>query len=352
MNEQSLNFLKQLLSTPGPSGDEVAVSRIWRQEAGFFADKVYADVRGNSFALFEGGLPRVLLTGHIDEIGFMVSHIDDDGFLWFRTIGGWDTQVLVGQRVRLVGRNRDLAGVIGKKPIHLIEEDERTKATKIKDIWIDIGAKSKKEAEELVRIGTVGVIEAPVLDFPNGRLVSRGIDDRIGAFTVLEALRLLTEDKPAASVAAVATCQEEIGAAGARTSAYSFDPQVAITVDVTFGTDHPDSNKRQDSDLKLGGGPVLSRGSANSPVIYEMLLDIAEREKIPYSLEITPGRTGTDADVIHLTRGGVATGCVSIPCRYMHSPNEMIELVDVENAAKLIACFVRSLSPETDFIPR
>jgi len=352
MNEHSLSFLKNMLTIPGPSGDEMQVSRFWRQEAETFADKVYADVRGNSFAVLEGGSPRVLLTGHIDEIGIMVSHIDDEGFLWFHPIGGWDTQILVGQRIRLVGKHGELVGVVGKKPIHLLEDDEKSKASKIKELWIDIGVTSKRDAEDLVRVGTIGVVDAPVLEFPHGRLVSRGIDDRIGAFTILEVLRLLSQERPQATVAAVATCQEEIGAAGAQVSAYSVDPQVAIVVDVTFCTDHPDSNKRQDGDIHLGSGPVLVRGSANSPVLYDMLMAIANEHNIPYSVEIAPGRTGTDADSIHVSRNGVATACVSIPNRYIHSPNEMIELRDVENAATLIACFVRSLTADVDFIPK
>jgi len=219
-------------------------------------------------------------------------------------------------------------------------------------LWIDIGAQNRAEAQERLRVGCVGVIDAPVYEFPNGRIVSRSIDDRIGAFTVLEALRLLSQDRPKATVAAVATCQEEITFAGAYTAAFSFEPQVAIAVDVTFATDHPGMDKKQNGDVKLGGGPVLSRGSANSPVVFDMLMAIAEREGIPYSVQIAPRYTGTDADAIHVSRGGVASGVVSVPNRYMHSPNEMITLEDVENAAKLIAAFVRSLTPETDFVPR
>ncbi len=352
MKKHSFNFLKQLLSTPGPSGDEAAVSRIWRDEAQSFADEVQADMRGNSFAVLNGGSPRVLLAGHIDEIGVMISYIDDDGFLFFSGVGGWDVQVLVGQRVCLLGRQANVIGVIGKKPIHLQEEEDRKKPSKIKDLWIDIGAKNRKEAEEMVRIGTVGVLDASVQELPNGRLISRALDDRIGAFAVLETLRLLQQHRPKATVAAVATCQEEITMAGAKTSAFSFDPQVAIAVDVTFTTDHPDSNKKQDGDVKLGGGPVLSRGAANSPVVFDMLLDIAECEKIPYTVQISPRRTGTDADAIHTSRAGVATAVVSIPCRYLHTPNEMIELADVDHAAQLISRFVKSLSEDTDLIPR
>ncbi|MBD3307936.1 M20/M25/M40 family metallo-hydrolase, partial [candidate division KSB3 bacterium] len=276
----------------------------------------------------------------------------DDGFLSFAGIGGWDPQVLVGQRVCLIGRTGEVSGVIGRKPIHSLEEDERKKASQIKELWIDIGAKNRDEAAERVSVGSVGVLEAPIRDLPNGRLVARGIDDRIGAFVVLEALRLLAQERPEATVAAVATCQEEITMAGAKTSAFSFDPQVALAVDVTVATDHPSADKKQYGDVKLGEGPVLSRGAANSPVVHTMLKEIAEQEQIPYSVDISPRRTGTDADVIHVSRGGVATGVVSIPCRYLHSPNEMIALEDVEHTVKLIASFVRVLSAETDFIPR
>ena len=237
MNDHSLAFLKRLLAMPGPSGDEVAIGRIWQREAETFADQVYANVCGSSYAVLEGRAPRVLLAGHIDEIGVMVSAIDDDGFLSFSPIGGWDPQVLVGQRVRLAGRTGDVIGVIGKKPIHQMKPDEREKASKIEDLWIDIGVASRAEAGELVRVGATGVIDAPIYDLPGGKIVSRSIDDRIGTFTVLEALRLPERDRPRATVAAVATSQEEITFADAHTAAFSFEPQVAIAVDVTFATE-------------------------------------------------------------------------------------------------------------------
>lgn len=354
LTSQGLDFLRQLLATPGPSGDEAAAARLWRGYTGSFADRVWSDVRGNSFAVLEGqeGAPRVLLAGHIDEIGIAVTYIDDDGFLAFAGVGGWDPQVLVGQRIRLLGKAGELIGVVGKKPIHLLKGDEREHASKIEDMWIDIGVRTKAEAQALVRVGTVGVIDAPAYDMPHRRLVSRGLDNRIGAFTVAEALRLLAADRPAATVAAVATAQEEVGDfSGARTAAWNFEPHAAIVVDVTFATDHPDSNKRRQGEVSLGGGPVIERGSTNSPVVYEMLLDIAERESIPYCVNVSPDTTGTDADAIHLARGGVATAVVSVPNRYMHSPNEMIQLDDVEHTAQLIAAFVRSLSADTSFLP-
>jgi endoglucanase len=352
MEAERLAFLRRLLSTPGPSGDEAAAARVWREEAQTFADAVRADVAGNSFAVLEGAGPRVLLAGHIDEIGLMVSHIDEKGFLYFAAVGGWDAQVLVGQRVRLLGKTGEVVGVIGKKPIHLMKAEERTKASTIERMWIDIGVTSRAEAQEYVRVGSVGVIDAPLYELPNQRLVSRSLDDRIGAYVVLEALRLLSADRPQATVAAVATSQEEITFGGATTAAYSFDPQVAIAVDVTFATDHPDADVRQWGDVKLGDGPVLARGSANSPLVYERLLAVAEAEQIPYSVQITPRYTGTDADAIFKSRGGVATGVVSIPNRYMHSPNEMVHLADVTNAAKLIAAFVRSIASADEFVPQ
>jgi endoglucanase len=352
MTRQPLVFLKQPLATPGPSGDEAAAARLWREYAGGFADRVWSDVRGSSYALLEGGAPRVLLAGHIDEIGVIVTYIDDAGYLSLAGIGGWDTQVLVGQRVRLLGKAGEAVGVIGKRPIHLLKGDERDRVSKIEELWIDIGANNRAEAQERVRVGTVGVLDAPIYDLPNRRLVSRGLDNRIGAYAVVEALRLLAEDRPKATVAAVATSQEEVGDfVGARTAAYSFEPQAAIVVDVTHATDQPDSDKKRYGDVRLGGGPVIERGSSNSPVMFDMLMEIAEREGIPYQLAVSPSTTGTDADAIHLSRGGVATAVMSVPNRYMHTPNEMVQLDDVENTARLIAAFARSLSEETDFVP-
>jgi len=356
MDEHSLAFLKTLLSTPGPSGDEARVARIWRDEAQTFADSVRTDVKGSSLALLNGsaGMPRVLLAGHIDEIGIMITHIDGDGYLWFARVGGWDAQVFVGQRIRLMGQHGDVTGVIGKKAIHLMKPADRDSASKIEDLWIDIGVKSKDEARLHVRVGTVGVIDGAPYEMPNNRLVSRSLDNQIGAFTVLEALRLLRISQavgPHATIAAVATTQEEINFGGAHTSAFSFEPLVAIAVDVTHATDYPDANKRRGGDITLGGGPVISRGSAVSPVVFELLVEAAEREALPYAVDASPNDTGTDADAMHLSRSGVATGVVSIPNRYMHSPNEMVELTDVENAAKLIAAFVRSLTPAVSFIP-
>jgi endoglucanase len=351
MDGHSLSFLKTLLDTPGPSGNEAGVSKIWRDEARAFADDVYADVQGNSFAVLNGDGPRILLAGHIDEIGVVVSYIDENGFLSFQPLGGWDAQVLVGQRIRLLGTHGPVIGVIGKRPIHLMEADDRSKASKLKDLWIDIGVKSRMEAEDYVRVGTVGVIDVQPHEMPNGRIVSRSIDNRIGAYTVLEALRLLSNQRPTATVAAIATTQEETSLAGAKTATFRFDPHIALVVDVTFATDHPFIDVREHGDIRLGNGPVLSRGAGCSPLVYERLLAVAQEEGLPYQISVSSRYSGTDADVIHMERAGVATGLISVPNRYMHSPNEMVTLSDLDHVARLIAAFVRSVQSEMDFVP-
>lgn len=352
----SIDFLKRLLDTPGPSGFEAPAARVWREEAERFADRVDVDVSGNSYATIgEGGAPRVMLAGHVDEIGLMVTHVDDDGFLYFDGIGGWDPQVLVGQRIRVLTRRGEVMGVVGKKPIHLIKGEEREKASKITDLWIDVGIRGRDAVlERGIRVGDPAVVDARLVELGGDLIASRSIDNRIGAYVVLEALRLLSEDRPRAQVTAVATAQEEIGysGGGARTSAYRIDPQVALVVDVTFATDSPGVEKKELGDHKVGGGPVLTRGSAAHPLVFERLVEVAEREGIPYSITASPRYTSTDADAIYLSRSGVATGLISIPNRYMHSPNEIVSLSDLERAARLIAAFVRELGPETDFVPR
>jgi endoglucanase len=354
MDDRALAFLKRLLDAPGPSGFEQTPARLWREQAQGFA-QVDVDVAGNSLAtLNPGGTPKVMLAGHVDEIGVMVVHISDEGFLHFAPIGGWDSQVLVGQRVVFDGRNGPVVGVVGKKAIHLMKPDERDKVSKISDLWIDIGARDKDEAAARLRVGDAGVIAAGLHEFPNGRLVSRSIDNRIGAFVVLEALRRLSETPGfAAGVTAVATVQEEIAysGGGAKTSAYHLEPDAAVVVDVTHATDYPGAEKKDVGDFKLGGGPVLSRGSAVSRVVFQQLLDAAEGEGLPFAIEAAPRGTSTDADAIFTARRGVATGLVSVPCRYMHSPNEMIAVDDLDRAASLLAAWVRRLAPDTSFIP-
>lgn len=350
MRQVSVDFLKKLLSVPGVSGYEAGVAHFWREEAARFSE-VRADRLGNSFAaLNPDGTPKVMLSGHIDEIGLIVTHIDDEGFIYFAGVGGWDSQVLVGQRVGIQTKNGPVTGVIGKKAIHLMDAEDRKKVSEIKSLWIDIGARNGEEARELVRVGDSAVLDQDLLDLPNGRLASRSIDNRIGAFVVLEALRLFSEaGELTAGVVAVASVQEEIGAYGARASAYSTNPEVAIAVDVTHATDTPGSSKQEHGDHALGSGPVITRAPVLSGTVTDGLISAAERENIPYTLEAAGRYTGTDADVIQFSRAGVATGLVSVPNRYMHSPNEIVEIKDLEDSARLIAAYVKGLKADANF---
>jgi endoglucanase len=351
MRDASYEFLKNLLSTPGPSGYEGAAAEIWRVEAGKFAE-VRGDRMGNSFATLNGGgMPRVMLAGHIDEIGLMITHVEEGGLLRFQGVGGWDPQVLVGQRVLVQTDNGEVPGVIGKKAIHVMEADERKKVSEIKSLWIDIGAKDGEEAKEKVRVGDVTVVDQDVLELPNGRVASRSLDNRMGAFVVLEALRLLSEEENfAAEVVAVASVQEEIGLYGARGAAFGLDPDAAIAVDVTHATDTPGIPKNEHGDHSLGSGPVITRAANLSPVVTDGLIETAESEGIAYTLEADSRSTSTDADAIQFTRAGIATGLVSAPNRYMHSPNEIVALEDLENCARLIAAYVKGLKKDMDFV--
>jgi len=352
---ERFEFLERLLNSPGPSGFETHPARVWREEAEGFADQVWTDVSGNTMAALNlEGKPRIMLAGHIDEIGLQITHIDEGGFLFFGEIGGWDSQVLVGQRVMVLGGKGGVPGVIGKKPIHLLQKEEQNKATKTKDLWVDLGCSDAEEVAELgVRVGDPMVVAAGMIRLAGDRIASRAIDNRIGAYVVLEALRLLSEDPPVAGALAVATVQEEIAftGGGARSSAFALEPDAALVVDVTFSTDVPDIEKKELGEHKVGGGPVLSRGSANHPVVFQRLAEAAEAEGIKYSLQAAPRATRTDADAIHMVRHGVPTGLVSVPNRYMHSPNEVVSLGDLEKTARLLAGFIRRLDRDTDFTP-
>ena len=350
----SLAFLRRLLDVPGPSGFEAAAAKVWRDEAATLGT-VTADVTGNSVAIVNAGAPvTVMLAGHIDEIGVIVTWIDDEGFAWIGPIGGWDAQVLVGQRIRFAGREGDVIGVVGRKPIHLIKRDDRDKAVKFEDLWVDIGASSREDALQRLDIGDAGVIDGRAVDMPNDRIISRAIDDRIGAFVVLEALRRYAGQPGVAAVAAVATTQEEIGfhGGGALVAAGRLGPTMAVAVDVTHATDHPTADKKDAGDHRLGGGPVLARGSVVSPVVFRMLRDAASRLGIPVTIQAAGRETSTDADFIHLAREGIPTGLLSIPNRYMHSPSEMVSLLDLDRAADLLAEACRSITPGTDFTAR
>ena len=345
-------LLHDLLTAAGPSGHESAPARVWRAGCEGFASEVRGDHVGSSMARVAGtgGGPTLAVLGHIDEIGIHVSHIDDDGYLRFGEVGGWDPVVLVGQRVGIATRNGSVDGVIGRKPIHLLKGSDREKVPQIKDLHIDIGAKDGDEARELVRIGDVAVIDVEPIDLPNGRLISRALDNRIGCFVAAEAARLVAEAGGApGDVIALAVVQEETTFAGSRTSSFALEPDLAIVVDVTFATDQPGIDLGPITKHTLESGPVIARGTTLHPRVSDLLYETAEQEKLPFTVESLGRMTGTDADAVHISRAGIPTGIVSVPIRYMHSPVELVSLADIEVAAKLIAAFAQRLEPGMSF---
>ncbi len=346
-------LLDSLLESVGPSGRETDAARAWRDSCESFAAEVGSDKVGSSWARVPGTAagPSLVVVGHIDEIGLHVTHIEDEGYLRFGEVGGWDPLVLVGQRVRVMTRGGVVAGVIARKPIHLLKGDDRKKAPELKELHIDIGAESAEEAHELVRIGDVAVIDAGPLEMRNDRVVARALDNRVGCYVAAESARLVAEAGGApGDVIALAVTQEETSFAGSRTSAFHHDPDLAIVVDLTFATDQPGVELGPMTRHTMGSGPVIARGTSLHPLVFELLHDTAEEAKIPFTLESLGRGTGTDADAIHLSRSGVPTGLVSVPCRYMHSPVEMVSLKDIDAAARLIAAFALRLAPDISFV--
>jgi putative aminopeptidase FrvX len=343
--------LKDLLTAHGPSGYEQAPAAVWRKHAEAFAE-VETDTLGSSTARVKGTAdgPTVAIVGHIDEIGLIVTHVDDKGFLWFIGVGGWDPQVLIGQRVVLATRDGAVDGVIGRKPIHLLRKEEREKVSELKDLHIDIGAKDGDEAKGIVRVGDVAVVAGDPVEIRNDRVVSRSMDNRLGCFVAYEAARLVADGGGApGDVVAVAAAQEEITLGGAQTTAYRVRPDVAIVVDVTHATDVPGVEEREHGSHALGSGPVIGRGSTLHPRVFELMHEAGEAEGIPFTVEASARYTGTDADAIALSRAGVPSGLIGLPLRYMHSPVETVQVSDVLDAARLIAAFCRRLEPGTSF---
>jgi len=350
------DVLRKLLTAAGPSGYETAPAAVFAEAGRAFTDDVSIDVMGSAVARVKSRsdpahpAPFLAVVGHIDEIGLIVTHIDDDGFLRFIGVGGWDPQVLVGQRVELITREGPVPGVAGRKPIHLLRDEDRKKVPELRDLHIDIGARSGDEARDVVRIGDVAVIAGEPLALRNERIISRSMDNRLGAFIALEAARIVAEAGGApGDVAAVGVVQEEITFGGARTSAHRLAPDVAIVVDVTHETGAPGVELEELGKHEFGAGPVIERGSILHPAVFELLHETAQREQIAFTVQASARGTGTDADAIHLTRAGIPTGGVSIALRYMHSPVEMVALDDVDACARLIAAFAQSLSAQTSF---
>ncbi len=341
-----------LLRAAGPSGHETAPAQVWRDGCRGFADAVGGDTVGSSWARVDGAADgrSLAVVGHIDEIGIHVTHIEDSGMLRFGEIGGWDPIVLVGQRVRIATRDGEVVGVIARKPIHLLKGDERSKLPEIRDLHVDIGARDADEARELVRIGDAGVVDVAPVELRHDRVVARALDNRVGCFVAAEAARLVAEaGRAPGPVTALAVAQEETSFGGSRTSAFAHAPDVAIAVDVTFSTDQPGVELGQITKHEIGSGAVIARGTTLHPGVFELLYAAGEAEGIPFTVESLGRATGTDADAIHIARGGIPTGLVSVPLRYMHSPVELVSLADIEAAARLIAAFARRLDAGVSF---
>ncbi len=351
MKKDALHFFETLINTPSPSGFELAAQRVWAGYVKPHCDSFRTDSYGNAFARLgdENAKPHIVLAGHIDELGFMVSHIGDEGFLFVQGIGGIDRALFRGQRVHVHGAKGVIEGVTGSLAIHLQESDDRKKVPDLHEMYVDIGAKSKEDAKKLVRVGDAITYADGFTNLQNGRVAARGCDNRIGVWSAGEALRQLAEKRPKVCVTAVSTVQEENGLYGATMAGYSTKPDVALVVDVTHGTDIPNCSKPKHGDVRLGLGPVISFGSSNHPIVVQRLLDVAAQEGIPVQREANPRHTGTDADAFFLQRGGVPTASLGLPNRYMHSPVEVIDLADLEAMAKLLAAFCRSVTPGESF---
>lgn len=352
MKKERLDFLAKLVDAAGPSGYEEPVARVWRDRLGGVAELV-TDVMGSvSATINPGGSPRIMLSGHIDELGLQISYVTDKGFLHLNAIGGHDRTMIPGRRVWIHTAKGRIPGVTGKRAVHMQSAEERGKVPEMHELWLDIGATSRDEALELVELGDPVTHDVGFQQLRGSIATSRAFDNKLGAFVIAEALLALAGKKRlAAEVVAVATTQEEIGLRGATTSAYSVDPAVAIAVDVTNPTDYPTTSKEKHGDIALGRGPSITRGANCSPVVTRGLMEVAKKGKIPYQIEAEPGRTGTDAGAIQLARRGVACGLLGIPLRYMHTPSELVDLRDVEHTIDLLVGYCRSLRADDSFVP-
>jgi len=352
IEKKSREFFYRLINTPSPSGYEEKVQRVVRDYVKDFADEVRTDVHGNVIVARNPGAPfRVMFAGHCDQIGLEVNYIDDDGFVYVLPLGGWDPQTLVGVRVTIWAKKGPIEGVIGRKAIHLLTEEERKRVPKVTDLWVDIGAKNKAEAEEVVRVGDAGTIPLDYRELLNNRVAAPATDDKSGVWVAMEALRRIDAEKLNVAVFAVSTVQEEVGLRGSRTSSFGLDPNVGIALDVTHATDTPTVDKKISGDVKLGAGPAVGKGPNMNMKLVDALLDVAEANSIPYQLCAENRITGTDAASIQVSRSGVATALISIPNRYMHTPVEIVSWDDMNAAADLLARYCESITPDVSYIP-
>jgi len=356
MERSALDFLKKLIETPSPSGFEQPAQKLVRDRLKDVADEVRTDVHGNVIAVKNPEAPlRVMLAGHCDEIGLMITHIgehgDDKGYLFFASIGGIDPAILAGQRVEIHDPRGRVEGVIGKKAIHLMEPEERGKPSKIREYWIDIGAKDLKDALKAVAVGDPITLSRRFFELRNGLVSGRGFDDRVGAWTVVETMRRIRNVKLNCGVYGVSSVQEEIGLRGAKTAAFGIEPHAGIAIDVGFASDYPGADKKQIGDTALGKGPILHRGANINPVLATLMEKSARAARIPFQMQAAPGATGTDANAIQVNRAGVAAALMGIPNRYMHTPVEVCSLKDLDNGVDLLVATLRAMKPSQKFIP-
>jgi len=352
MQSNALDFLRELLETPSPSGYEGPIQEIVRQYANDFADEVTTDVHGNVMICVNPGAPvRAMLAGHCDQIGMLVTYIDPEGFVYGQTIGGWDPQQLIGQRMVIWTADGPLPAVIARKAIHMLSDKERKEVVPLEDLWLDIGARDEEEAKSLVAVGDPVTLKLGMQEMKNGLANAPGMDNKTGLWICVEAARRAKEAGLTCSLYAVSTVAEEIGLRGARTSAYAIDPHVGVGVDVTHATDCPTIDKRQRGEVALGDGPVIFRGPNMNLKVTQRLIDLGEQNDLPYQTAAIGRAAPNDTNALQISRGGVATGLIGTPNRYMHSAVETVALADMDNAANLLAKFASSLSEDDDFRP-
>jgi len=354
MREESLEFLKKIVASPSPSGFEQPVAELFRDYVRPFAHRLSTDVMGNVTAIINPGASmRFMYAGHMDEVGFIIHYIDENGFLFFSTIGGTDVATEIGQRVWVHGRT-PVPGVVGRKAIQTFKAADSSQTPSLKDLWIDIGARSREEALKVVDVGSPVTIQGHFEALQGSLAAGRAFDNKIGLFIGAEMLRCLSEQggvHPDVGLYILGTVQEEIGSRGAKTAAFEINPRTGLAIDMGVAMDYPRARPEDQGGLDLGKGPAITQGANTSPVVFKLLKSVAEREGIPYQIQALGSSSPTDARVMQEAGGGVASGVLSVPLRYMHTPSEVVCLDDVRSTIDLVCAYCRELRPETDFTP-
>jgi endoglucanase len=340
MDQKIKEALYESLQLASPSGSEELVTDLFLHMMSQFVDEVYTDVNGNCIAHKKGSGQKIMLMAHADEIGLMISYIDDRGFLYFKEIGGIDTNLLPGQRVNIMGKQGSITGVIGKKPIHLQEKSENNKTLNPEDLWIDIAAKDKSDAESKVQIGSMATFQGTPIQLNGTLLLSKSLDDKIGLAVLMGLAQNLRSQLLDKDIYMVASIQEELGARGAQMVTEAILPDIGIAIDVTHATDYPTMSPAKDGDISLGKGVVIPLGPNMSKGINQTLINLAKTNDIPYQIEAISRPTGTDAREIQVASTGIQTGLISIPCRYMHTPSEVVSLADADSAIALLTAYL------------